>query len=73
MGGNGLSVFTSPPYHLHADDTSQFLIEGVGVFIFLDVARHNHGTDISTVTVIMAFLSYFLMHDVRIFLTPLQS
>ena len=73
MGGNGLSVLTSPPYHLHADDTSQFLLEGLGVLIFLDVARHDYGTDIWTVTVAMAFLSYFLIHDVRIFLTLLQS
>jgi hypothetical protein len=73
MGGNGLSVLTSPPYHLHANDTSQFLIEGLGVLIFLDVARHGHGTDIWTVTIAMAFLSYFLMHDVRILVILLQS
>ena len=31
MGGNGLSVLMFHPYHLHIDDTSQFLIEGLGV------------------------------------------
>jgi hypothetical protein len=66
--GNGLSVPTFTPRNLHANDIPQFLIEGLGELIFLDVTK-GLGADISTATVTIAFAAYFLMHDVRILVT----
>jgi hypothetical protein len=66
--GNGLSVPTFIPHSLHANDTSQFLIEGLSELVFLDVTKRLR-TDSSTATVVIAFVAYFLMHDVRILVT----
>jgi hypothetical protein len=72
MAGNGLFVPTFIPCHRLANDTPQFLIEGLGK-LKSSMPRCDNDTHISTATIVIAFLSYFLMHDVCILVTFSQS